>query len=263
MAALTTIIEQKHAELRRAKERVSPATLAKLAEAAPPPRSFADVLASGPAPRLICEVKRASPTRGVLRGGSTLNFSATALAQAYAKAGAAALSVLTDVSFFWGSLDALAACREATMLPALRKDFVVDPYQVDEGRLWGADAVLLIVRVLNDDTLKRCAARARELGMAALVEIHADSELERALAVDDAIVGINHRDLDTLVLDRERALRLRPQVPKGRLVVAESGIAGAADIAPLSAAGIDAFLVGEHLAASDDPGGALRALLGR
>ncbi len=262
MAVLETILARKREELRRAEARLPRAILAPLAEAAPPARPFAAALSTGDGPRLIAEVKRASPSKGVLRPGQPPHeYRPEEVARAYARGGARALSVLTDVSFFWGSPDALAACRAAADLPALRKDFIVAPYQVDESRWLGADAVLLIARVLDDATLRACAGRARELGMDVLVEVHADEELERALRIDGALVGINHRDLSTLQLDMERAIRLRARVPKDRLLVAESGLSRRADLERLLDAGVQAFLVGEALASQADPEAALRELL--
>lgn len=263
MNLLDRILDAKRAEVARAKRRLPHEALRDLAAAAPPVRDFAAALASGQGPRVIAEVKRASPSRGVLRPEQpTVDWQPETLAMAYERGGAVALSVLTDVHFFWGHPDALAACREAVDLPALRKDFIVDLYQVDESRWLGADAVLLIVRALDEETLGVCAARAAELGMAALVEIHADSELALALGVPKAIIGINHRDLDAQTMDMQRAERLRPQIPPDRLVVAESGLSDVAQLKRLGELGVDAFLIGEHLAAADNPVAALEELRG-
>lgn len=261
MAWLDRIVEHKRGELTRAKLRVRPDWLRQQAEVSAVPRSFARVLCVGSAPRVIAEVKRASPSRGVLQpSATTLDWDGVALARAYERAGAVALSVLTDVRFFWGSPDLVGACREATTLPLLRKEFVLDPYQIDESRWLGADAVLLIVRLLDRSTLNACASRARALGMDVLVEVHHAKEIEAALAVEDALIGINHRDLDTGAVDADLALRLRPQIPADRIVVAESGMHSAADLSRLMQAGIETFLVGESLASQVDPERALTEL---
>ena len=260
MSILDTIVARKQREVANARERLPANVLQSLAADAPPPRDFHGALRSSTRkpPRIIAEVKRAAPSKGVLRPND--EWRPEALAQSYERAGAAALSVLTDVHYFWGQPDLLRFCRDATNLPALRKDFIIDPYQVDESRWLGADAILLIVRALDDTTLHACAERAADLGMAALVEIHADDELPRALSVPNAIIGINHRNLDTMTMDMQRAVRLRAQVPEERTLVAESGLATASDLQPLLDAGIDAFLIGSALASRDDPEAALRNL---
>ncbi|MEE8408699.1 MAG: indole-3-glycerol phosphate synthase TrpC, partial [Myxococcota bacterium] len=239
MNFLDRILDAKRAELERAKRRLPYEALRDLVAAATPARDFAGALTRGDGPRIIAEVKRASPSRGVLRPQqATVDWQPEALALEYARGGAVALSVLTDVHFFWGHPDAIAACRDAVDLPALRKEFVLDPYQVDESRWLGADAVLLIVRALDQETLGICAARTAELGMAVLVEIHADSELPAALGIPNAIIGINHRDLEAQTMDMKRAERLRPQIPDDRLVVAESGLSDAAQVKRLAELGI-------------------------
>jgi indole-3-glycerol phosphate synthase len=261
MAVLDVIVARKREELARSSARLPRTELSRLAEAAPSGGGFAGALTGGSGPRVIAEVKRASPSKGVLRPEiAPLDYRPEDVARAYAAAGARALSVLTDVSFFWGNPDALAACRAAASLPVLRKDFILDPYQVDESRWLGADAILLIVRILDDAAMRACAERARELGMDVLAEVHADDELERALRVEGAIIGVNHRDLGTMQLDMDRALRLCPRIPEARVVVAESGLRSRADLARLEAAGIDAFLVGEALVSRPDPGAALAEL---
>ncbi|MEK7706137.1 MAG: indole-3-glycerol phosphate synthase TrpC [Myxococcota bacterium] len=262
MGWLEVIVAHKWREIAWAKEHVPAAWLAQQAEAAPAPRPFAHALRAVTTPRIIAEVKRASPSRGVLRqDATTLTWDGVQLARDYAAGGAAALSVLTDIRFFWGAPDLVARCHAATDLPVLRKEFVLDPYQVDESRWLGADAVLLIARLLDRATLAVCAARARELGMDALVEVHDATELEVALAVEGALVGVNHRDLDTGAIDRDLALRLRPRVPDDRVMVAESGLRNAADLSRLWRAGIGAFLIGETLAASAEPQRVLAELL--
>jgi indole-3-glycerol phosphate synthase len=188
-----------------------------------------------------------------------------ALGRAYAAGGARCLSVLTDGRHFWGSDDHLVACRAAVDLPVLRKDFVVEAYQVDESRWLGADAVLLMASVLDDDALVGCAARAAHYGMASLVESHTDAQLDRVLALgldpQTTLLGINHRDLESLSLDMERVLRLLPRVPATHTVVAESGLSSPASLRRLLDAGVGAFLIGGHVAQSDDPEAALREMI--
>jgi indole-3-glycerol phosphate synthase len=206
---------------------------------------------------VIAEVKKASPSKGVLRA----DFRPAEIAASYERHGAAALSVLTDAPFFQGAPEYLAAARAATSLPALRKDFIVDPWQVYESRALGADAVLLIAAALDDAEMRDFEAIALTLGMAVLVEVHDEGELERALALDTPLVGINNRNLRTFEVTLETTLSLLPRVPAGRVVVTESGIVGAADVRRMRAAGVNAFLVGEAFMRADDPGVALAALV--
>jgi indole-3-glycerol phosphate synthase len=262
VTVLARIVADKRDEVARARARLPERELIRLFAHAPPRRDFAAALRSGAAPRLVAEVKRASPSKGPLRPRDPPGtWRPEELARAYERGGARCLSVLTDTPYFWGSADHLVAARAATSLPVLRKEFVIDPYQVYESRWLGADAVLLIAAILDDAMLRDCAALARELGLSVLVEVHADAELDRALAVSHALVGINHRNLDTLALDMERALRLMPRIPRDRLVVAESGLSDRAAVERLMAAGIEAFLIGEGVAAADDPARALEALV--
>lgn len=238
------------------------ATLRADAAAAPPVRDFAGAIrrgrgASGPV-RVIAEVKRASPSAGILREP----FDPAGLAAAYAAAGAAALSVLTDGPFFQGAPEHLVAARRAAGLPTLRKDFVLDPYQVYETRALGADALLLIVAALEAPALRDLLAVTREAGLAALTEVHTAGELETALAAGATLLGINNRDLRTFRVDLGVTFDLLPKVPQEIPVVSESGIASRADVARLEAAGVDAVLVGEVFLRAADPGAALRALLG-
>lgn len=222
-----------------------------LAAEAPPPRSFAAALrpiAGGPA-RLIAEVKRASPSKGLLAE----RFDPVAQAQAYAAGGAAAISVLTEPDFFLGSLDHLRAVRAAVDAPVLRKDFLLDPYQVYEARAVGADAVLLICALLDDDLLGTLLALTRSLGMEALVEAHDASEAQRAVALGARVIGVNSRDLRTFTVDADVVRRLRPLVPADRLFVAESGISDELGVARARAFGADAALVGEALMRSKSP----------
>jgi indole-3-glycerol phosphate synthase len=231
------------------------------ARAAPPPRPFRDVLGDGHpggAVAVIAEIKRRSPSRGDLAP----HLVPGAVARSYEEAGAAALSVLTDDDYFGGSSADLAEARAASHLPVLRKDFTVDERDVCDARIMGADAVLLIVAALSDAELGRFAALAAELGMAALVEVHDEAELARALDVGAVVIGVNQRDLRTFEVDRARAVRLAGLIPSGVVKVAESGIGDAADLQDLAASGYDAVLVGERLVTSPDPGAALRALRG-
>lgn len=228
------------------------------ARAAAPPRPFAAALSQPGRIRVIAEHKRRSPSRGAIR----VDLAPAEVARRYEQAGAAALSVLTDEPFFGGRLEHLAEARAATSLPVLRKDFIVDPWQVWEARAAGADAVLLIVAALDDVALSSLLAEARAAGLDALVEVHERTELERALAAGAGVVGVNSRDLRTLEVSLPTAVELGPTIPDHVLAVAESGIRTSADVRSLAAAGYDAFLVGERLMAAPDPGQALRELLG-
>jgi indole-3-glycerol phosphate synthase len=220
--------------------------------------AFRQALRSSPAPRIIAECKRRSPSRGILRA----DYDPAAHAAAYAANGAAAISVLTEPTFFDGSLDHLASVRAAVRLPILRKDFIVDRYQLLEAAAHGADAILLIVGALDEPSLAHLAREARELKLAALVEVHDGLELERALASGADVFGVNSRNLRTLSVDRAVLDDLVTGIPSGITAVAESGIRTDADITRLTALGYHAFLVGERLIAEPDPGLALRALRG-
>jgi indole-3-glycerol phosphate synthase len=227
------------------------------AAAAPPPRPFRKGLGHYGI-TVIAEIKRRSPSKGDLAPG----LDPAAVAQAYEANGAAALSVLTDSEFFGGSAEDLAAARAAVAIPVLRKDFVVDDRDVCDARIMGADAVLLIVAALSDDELKRFHALAGELGMAALVEVHDEAEVARAVVIHADLIGVNQRDLRTFEVDPARAARLSPAIPSGVRKVAESGIRTAQDLARLADAGYSAALVGEQLVTAADPGAALRELKG-
>ncbi len=228
------------------------------ARAAPPVRPFRESLVAGLDVSLIAEVKRRSPSKGPL--APDLDPGETA--RRYEAGGAAALSVLTDAEFFGGSADDLRLARDACGLPVLRKDFTVSDVDVCDARVMGADAVLLIVAALDDDELARFVRLARELGMAALVEVHSEAELDRALQAEADLVGVNRRDLRTFSVDLSLAERLAGRVPAGVATVAESGVQDGADVARLAACGYDAVLVGESLVTDPEPELAVRRLRG-
>jgi indole-3-glycerol phosphate synthase len=256
---LDTIVAHKREELRTLKVRQPLAGLRALAEDGPPAISFAASLA-GPAIRLIAEIKRASPSKGVFRA----DLDPVALARTYVENGASAISVLTDERFFQGSLDDLRGVKRAfASVPVLRKDFLFDPYQVYEARAAGADAILLIVAVLDDNLLADLLTLAYELGMHALVEVHDETELDRALKAEPIVIGINNRDLRNFAVDLKTTERLRPSIPDGKIVVAESGIHTAADVERLAGAGVDAILVGEALVTAEDTAAKVRELAHR
>ncbi len=255
---LDEIVGQKRLELAQAKRRMPLDELEAQALEAPPVRDFRGPLA-GPGPiRLIAEVKKASPSAGVLRP----DFDPIAIARTYQAHGASCLSVLTDVKFFQGHLTYLARIRAAVAIPLIRKDFLIDEYQVVEARMAGADAVLLIAECLDDENLARLQARARSLGMAALVEFHDPANLPRVLASGADLIGINNRDLSTFVTDLDLTLRLRDRIPPHVVLVSESGIRTRADVEKLEKGGINAILVGESLMKAPDLGEAVEALLG-
>tara|TARA_R110000823_G_scaffold195624_5_gene326941 strand:+ start:18447 stop:19265 length:819 start_codon:yes stop_codon:yes gene_type:complete len=207
-------------------------------------------------PAVIAEVKKASPSKGVIRE----DFDPAQIASSYSDGGAACLSVLTDVDFFQGADEYLSLARNACSLPVLRKDFTLDPYQVVEARALGADAVLLIVAALADAQMRELAATARDTGLDVLVEVHDRAELERALDLELAVIGINNRDLHTFDTRLETTLELLPFIPGETLVVTESGIHAAADVELMRNAGVHAFLVGEAFMRAPEPGEKLRAL---
>lgn len=257
---LNKILASKRQEIAAAKQKVPTAQLQYEAE-----RHTEDVrdfvgaiertIARGQA-AVIAEIKKASPSKGVIRE----NFDPVAIAKSYARGGAACLSVLTDVEFFQGAPAYLTAARNACALPVIRKDFLIDPYQVDEARMMGADCVLLIAAALSDAQMKELEHRAQELGMAVLVEVHDTEELQRALALTTPLVGINNRNLRTFEVNLHTTLDLLGEIPPGKRVVTESGILTASDVATMRAAGVHAFLVGEAFMRADEPGEALAAL---
>ena len=262
MGVLEEIIERKRQELALARQRIPDALMVELAKTGSPIKGFSDALKGTQAPGIIAEIKRASPSKGVLRPGDKPgDWDPLGLARAYASAGAAALSVLTDIHSFWGDPGLVEACKQATGLPVIRKDFIIDPWQVDESRHLGADALLLMVRCHTRETLRDCYARTRELGMDALVEVHEPEELEMALELEGAVIGVNHRNLSTLVLDPNRALDLRSEIPSDRVAVAESGISTPERLGELWSGGFRSFLIGGHIAASDNPEAELLRLM--
>jgi indole-3-glycerol phosphate synthase len=257
---LDEILDRKKLEIDAAQECVSADALAARArEATHTPRGFHRALCEGEPPAIIAEIKRRSPSKGLLRP----DLQPVDCAKAYAEAGAAALSVLTDEHFFGGHLDYLAEIGEAVSLPLLRKDFLVDAYQVDEARVAGADAVLLIVAALEAERLARLHKHAESLGLDVLVEVHDEAELEVALAAGAGLIGVNNRNLATFEVDlgvTERLGRRLAAAESRATLVAESGIGGPADIDRMTAAGASAFLVGESLMREPDLGSALRQL---
>jgi indole-3-glycerol phosphate synthase len=259
MTILDEILARKRDEIRAARAEVCDEDMSARAEAGPRPRGFRRALEAGAAPRVIAEVKRRSPSKGEIRP----DFDPVACGKAYSEAGAAAISVLTDEHFFGGRLDYLGAIRAAADVPLLRKDFLVDAYQVDEARAAGADAILLIVAALEPERLRELQERASALDLDVLVEVHDEAELDVALASGAELVGVNNRDLRTFEVDLATTERLAASIPEDVLLVAESGIHEHGDIVRLERAGAGAVLVGESLMRQPDLGSALRRLRGR
>jgi indole-3-glycerol phosphate synthase len=254
---LDDIVRAKEREVEEHKSLRPLATLRAHPTYAEPRRAFAEALRR-PGRSIVAEIKKASPSRGVIRA----DFDPVAIARAYEEGGARALSVLTDAPFFQGSLAILSHVRRVVALPLLRKDFVIDAYQIDEARAFGADAVLLITAILDDRRLVDFLAASRDAGLDALVEVHSRDELERAARAGATLVGVNNRDLRTFVTRLEVTEELAPLAPAGTTVVAESGFKTVDELERLELAGARSFLVGESLMAAPDPGAALRALVG-
>ncbi|MBM3940158.1 MAG: indole-3-glycerol phosphate synthase TrpC [SAR202 cluster bacterium] len=255
---LDKILDKKRLEVERHKRETPLAALEARIRMLPPPIDFARALV-GQQVRLIAEVKKASPSRGIMAP----NYDPVGLATFYAGNGAAAISVLTEADFFLGSLKDLEAVKAAVGpkgLPVLRKDFLYDAYQMVEARAHGADAALLIVAMLTEAQLREMMDAARSVGLQPLVEVHNEAELELALGAGAEVIGINHRDLKAFTMDMGLALRLRPLIPTGKIVVAESGMNKAADIVPLKEAGVNAILVGEALVTSGDTAAKVREM---
>ena len=256
---LKRILARKQEEVAERRERVSLFELKARLSGAPPARGFTDAVEAklrAGLPAVIAEVKKASPSKGVIRP----DFDPAAIARSYEAGGAACLSVLTDIDFFQGSDAYLQQARAACSLPVLRKDFVVDAWQLHEARLLGADCVLLIAAALDDVQLAEFAYIADELGMDVLVEVHDLDELERALPVPARLLGINNRNLRTFEVSLQNTLDLKDMVPADRVLVTESGILAPTDVALMRGAGVHAFLVGEAFMRQPDPGTALREL---
>ena len=256
---LDKIIATKRQEIDQARENVSIEQLQSQLTESPPPRDFFQALeGSGPI-RLIAEVKKASPSAGIIRQ----DFDPVAIAQTYAAHGASCISVLTDQSYFQGSLDYLREVRSAVEIPVLRKDFIIDSYQLLEARAAGADAVLLIAECLDDCNLRKLHNEAVELGMTPLVELYDPENLPRVLEAGASLIGVNNRNLHTFEVDLGHTLKLRQQIPDSCVLVGESGIKNREDVLRLEQAGVDAILVGESLMREADIGAAVDSLLGR
>ena len=257
---LNQILARKREEVSAARQRLPLAELSAAARHAPAVRPFAEALKraiAGGRPAVIAELKKASPSKGLIRG----DFRPAELARDYARNGATCLSVLTDRDYFQGAPEYLGAAREASGLPVLRKDFMLDVYQVTEARALGADCILLIASALDDAQMAELEAAAFELDMDVLVEVHDSAELERALKLKTPLLGVNNRNLRSFKTSLETTLALLPRIPAGKLVITESGINSRADIARMRAAGVHAFLVGESLMRAPEPGAALAELL--
>ena len=253
---LDRILESKRAELAAAKRAVGERALRERGLYQEARRGFAGRIGRG-GRAIIAEIKKASPSRGVIRP----DFEPALHARQYQEAGACCISVLTDAPFFQGSLADLESARRASELPLLRKDFTIDRYQIVEARAAGADAILLIVAALEDAPLRELAAAAREEGLDVLVEVHDETELERALAAGSSLIGVNNRNLDTFETTLDTTRRLAALAPKEVTLVSESGFHHAAELAEMEALGVAAFLIGETFMRQPDPGAALRALL--
>ncbi|MEO1974275.1 MAG: indole-3-glycerol phosphate synthase TrpC, partial [Pirellulaceae bacterium] len=255
---LDKIVATKRQEIRAAQDALSLPQLRARLQDAPPCRDFYAALAKEGPIRLIAEVKKASPSQGIIRE----DFDPVEIAEIYQENGAACISVLTDVQYFQGDLDYLSDIRQATSIPLLRKDFILDTYQLVEARVAGADAVLLIAECLDDSNLKLLHDEALELGLTPLVEFYRPENLTRVLEAGATLIGVNNRDLTTFETDLSHTVRMRDEVPESCLLVGESGIRGRNDVVYLEEAGVNAMLVGEHLMRQNDIGAAVREFLG-
>lgn len=256
---LDRIMATKREEIARDRSEVPMEQLKAIAQQMPSPLGFEDALAAPGPVKLIAEIKKASPSKGLIRA----DFDPVAIAKVYAESGATCISVLTDAPFFQGSLDYLRRVRNVVDLPLLRKDFILDTYQLWQARAAGADAVLLIAECLDDCHLRKLHNEAVDMGMSALVECYEPDNLPRVLDAGASLVGINNRDLRTFETDLQHTIRMKERIPANCVVVGESGIHGPDDLALLARAGVHAVLVGEHLMAQDDIAGAVKHLLSR
>lgn len=260
MSVLDAIAAYKREEIAAAKKARPLRLLVAAATEAPAPRGFRAALEAAKAarrPGLIAEIKKASPSQGVIRK----DFDPEILARAYEQGGATCLSVLTDTRSFQGAPDDLMAARQATKIPVLRKDFILEHYQIVQSRVLGADCILIIMAMVEDDLAEELLSAAHDWDMDTLVEVHDEEELERALTLEADLIGINNRDLKTFVTDIGTAIRLKPLVPSDRHVVAESGLSASADLMKLAAVGITSYLIGESLLRADDVEAATEALI--
>ncbi len=256
---LDRIVATKREEVERAKVFAPEEHLRRMVEQQPPPRDFLGAIRNAPSIALIAEVKKASPSKGVIRE----SFDPVAIAQIYEKHGAACISVLTDEPYFQGHIEFLRWVKESVQIPVLRKDFILDPYQVLEARAYGADAVLLIAECLDNEQLVHLYHEILSWGMTPLVEVYEPENLSRVIDLGASLIGINNRNLRTFEVDLEHTIRLRAKIPPNRLVVGESGIQTHEDVERLRQAGVNAILVGESLMREADIGQAVDRLLGR
>ena len=255
---LEKIVTHKLSEIASAQAARPLKDVAAAADSMSEPRDFLAALQNAAGIALIAEVKKASPSKGIIR----VDFDPVTIAQTYADSGASCISVLTDQNFFQGHLDYLTAISKQVNLPLLRKDFIVDPYQVFEARAAGADAVLLIAECLEPDQLISLHKRIRALGMTPLVELYDAQNIEKVMAADPVLVGVNNRDLNTFEVDLDHSVRVKQLLPPSVTFVSESGIYNRSDVEMLEKSGVDAMLVGESLMRADDIGGAVKTLLG-
>lgn len=256
---LDRIVKRKAERLSAARERMPLEKIIEAAMNSPAPRDFRSAIRRAGDIRLIAEIKKASPSRGVLRG----QLNAAELAKSYESAGVSAISVITEADFFLGAPEYIGEVREAVNLPVLRKDFIFEPYQVYESRMLGADALLIIAAVLRQEPMTEIVGLTRQLGMTALVEIHDESELKLALDCGADVIGMNNRNLKTMEVDTATAARLAPLAPDGVLKVVESGIHTREDVEFFDRLGVDALLVGEAIVTQDDVEAKIRSLLGK